>query len=802
MPFFSFNRRRWYGAVCGVALLWASAARSEVFYMDFPLRLNDAEVAQLSAGLENFALHSLKADELADKLKKQLSPSVLNWLKGLGERPVTVAELGEQGVSLTFLAQDMVLEMVLSEKAMATDSLTYGKLKYVVEPQGAAGWAWLNNFNLNHRRSNNNQSYDTRMEWLMKGNIGGGDGVNFSGAVFADDSSDGRFERYRGDWLLFIDAPDKPRRISFGDTQNRVVGHLGSYQLGGVAIESAYGQLQPQRNLTPGNSQVFVLPRYATIEVFVNGFMLSRVRLKPGRYNINDLPLTSGSNQIRIVATYNDGEVQEFDFAKHYNAQLLSEGLSDYALVLGRPSTVLANVYHYDASYLLSGSYEYGWSDALTVGVNGAASKAGGIWGVSATTGARWGNVSMRLSQSQGETETGLAFSLESEHSVFGQSNFGSPNLRLGYHYKQDFSTTPWQLGSQQISERRVNLDYSYYLNDHIDVGLFGALKLDAFDNKSKELTAQGNWRYEGLNVSFGYSYSSGQSALAADGKRFFLNFTWSLYDTKDGTRQRLRYTSRNETFNATHTKVNRNYLGDYGYELSAEKGNGFGREQLRGSYTARAIRTDINIDNTKRDGQVDRANMSVNLSTSIGLADGQVGVGTNVTAPFVVLNKHKSLGKVPVLVNVNRQNKAQTQTGGWFGALVSLGSAYNPSHFNIDVPDAPLGYDWGPGAYNIAGGATTGHVVQVGSAFSYTVMGVLLDDKGQPVALKRGIVKQTGHEFSKTFFTNRAGRFVVEGIGSGTFTLEIEGLLGEFTVDDTELRFIDIGDIQLEVKP
>lgn len=785
-----------YGILGG--LLWAGVARGEVFFMDFPVKLNGAEVAQLSAGLDGFELHSVVASEFADKLQKVLSPEVLEWLKSKDKTPVTIAEFAQKGITLKFLQQDMLLEMALQEQAMATDSLSYGRSKYVVEPDGAASWSFLSNLNVNHRRNNNNQSYDTRMEWLMEGNVGGAEGVNFNGGVFFNDSSDSGSDLYRGDLVWFYDEPEKPRRFVFGDTQNRVTGHLSSYQLGGFAIESAYAQLQPQRNLTPSNSQVFVLPRHATIEVFVNGFMLSRVRLRPGRYDINDLPLTSGSNQIRIVATYADGKTDEFDFTSHYNAQLLSEGISDYSFAIGRPTQVLNNVYHYDGNYMLSGSYEYGVSDTLTVGANGAAMKDGQVAGLTATMGYDWGNISTRYTKSRGHGNGGHALSVETEHSVFGQSDFGSPNLRLGFHAKRDFTTTPWQLQSNLVYEQRFNFDYSYYFNDLIDVSLYGSVRYDAQDNQTKELTTQTNWRYEGMNVSFGYSFGDVNNAITQDQSRFFLNFTWSLFNTRSGTRQRVRYSSRNKTLSASHTKINQNYLGDYGYEVTAERGSGSRREQLRSSYTGRIFRTDVTLDNSAREGQLDRANIGVNLSTSVGIADGKVGMGTNISAPFAVISKHRTLGDAEVLVNVSRQNKAQTQTGDLTGALISLGTSYNPSQFNIDVPEAPFGYDWGPGTYKMAGGAATGHHIQIGSSYSFTVMGVLLDDKGEPVSLKRGTVTQSGHDFSKTVFTNRAGRFVVEGIGPGEFLIQFKGLSGKLVVEDGEERFIDIGDIRL----
>ncbi|MFC3030993.1 fimbria/pilus outer membrane usher protein [Pseudoalteromonas fenneropenaei] len=770
--------------------------------MDFPVRINVAEVGQVAAAVEGFELHSIAADEFKHNLQSVLSDEVLTWLTNQGERAITPIEFAAHGINLVMQAQDLTIEMSLSEAAMATDRLSYGRTKDFELPTGEASWALLNNFNLNHERSANNTQHYSQFEWLINANMGGGDGLNMQSALFWENGSEQDNHFYRGDVTLFYDRPEQPLRFSFGDTQLNSTGHLSGVQLGGFAIEKAYARLQPQRRVSPSNSQQFVLPRPATLEIFINDFLLSRIRLQAGRYDLNDLPLTSGVNNIHIVATYANGETQEFHFTSHYNSRLLAQGLSDYALAIGYVSSLDNGNYHYDDELLVSGSYEYGLTDSLTIGINGAAHPFGHVVGAITTMNSPIGNVSLRYSQSKIAETTGSAYAIETEHSVFGNGNFGSPNLRFGYERKIDFTNTPWQPLIALSNNQRAYMDYSYIINSHFDFNLNASRLINNEHSVTKNLAAEFNFRYQGIRLRFGYNHSESDDLRLISDHQFILNFSWNGFNRKTNTRTRSEYDNRSKVASASFEKTNNNFVDDYGYELRAEKGSDYRQEQLKASYTGAFFRTDFNANNYSHHQQSAQSSASINLSTSIGIADGYVGMGANTTTPFAVITKHKTLKHNKVLVNVDRFGRAQTMPSERIGALTNLGSGYTYTQFNVDVPDAPLGYDWGPGTYLLAGGATTGHHIQIGSDLSFTLIGAVVDDKGIPFAMKRGrVIKLTGSDakaLSWPFFTNRTGRFVLEGISAGDYRIELDDYRGTFSVQDSEERFVKIGTVTL----
>ncbi|MCF2857666.1 fimbria/pilus outer membrane usher protein [Pseudoalteromonas sp. SMS1] len=787
-------------------LLWACTSFAATFNMDFPVRLNTADVGQVSAATNGIEIATISAAEFKNNLHTVLSDDVNNWLASLGDAPITLEEFAKQGIVLQMQPQDLTIEMTLAEKAMATDSLTYGKQKHFDKPSGEAHWAMLSNFNLSHERSNNNHDYRSQLEWAMNANIGGSEGLNWRSSLFWEEGSTQTSDLYRGDIAIFYDQPETPQRFTLGDTEMNSTGHLAGAQLAGFSIESAYSRLQPQRRITPGNSQQFVLPRAANLEIYINDFLISRIRLKAGRYDLSDLPLTSGVNNIQVIATYPNGDTQEFYFTTHYNARLLAKGLSDYAFAIGHLSSIEQGRYEYDDELFVSGSYEYGVTNKLTLGINGAAHPSGHVVGTIATVNSVVGNLSLRYSQSKAyAAQSGNIYSIESEHSVFGHGNFGSPNLRLGYEVRQDFTNTPWQEFSTISSSKRAFADYSYFINDHLDFNV-NASRDKGEDNYITDNAAiEFNLRYEDIRVRTGFSHTDSTDTRVISENQFFLNFTWNHYARNTDNRARAQYSSRDKVASASYAKTNNNFVNDYGYEVRTEKGRDFRQEQLEASYTGAFVRADISATNYTRDQQRADSSSSINLSTSLGIADGHFGMGATTTAPFAIITKHHTLSDSDVLVNVDRKGRAQTKPSEHIGALVEIGTGYTNSQLNIDVPDAPLGYDWGPGMYVLVGGATTGHHIQIGSELSYTVIGNLLDDQGMPIAMKRGRViklqEQTNIDNtaeSIPIFTNRTGRFVVEGISVGNYAVEINEMTGQFSVTDAEQRFIRVGALQL----
>ena len=94
-----------------------------------------------------------------------------------------------------------------------------------------------------------------------------------------------------------------------------------------------------------------------------------------------------------------------------------------------------------------------------------------------------------------------------------------------------------------------------------------------------------------------------------------------------------------------------------------------------------------------------------------------------------------------------------------------------------------------------------TGRVITVGSDAAYLVLGYIQDESGQPLSLERG--ELIGNGLVLDVFTNRRGRFAVEGIAPGAYQLVIGKYQAKVNFKAAEENLIDAGVITVsEVQP
>ncbi|XOV77498.1 MAG: fimbria/pilus outer membrane usher protein [Aestuariibacter sp.] len=774
--------------------LFSFEATAAIYSLDLPVIWQNKPVGSVTFVLENFDLQAANTTSLSAALEDLINNEVKARLTHYPSADIEIENLALMGINLELNAQDLNVVMELLPEALSVDDLTYGDRNYLAKPTPSASWAMLNNFSLRYDRTSDGDN-EYSVDWLADLNIGGHDGLNGEFSVFFDKSAL-RTETYRGDIRFYYDRHTVPARYEFGDVNAFSRGHLNSANLGGIGYSRSYRDLQPLTKITPSNSQEFYLKQSAEVKVIVNNNIIAKVRLAPGRYDLNDLPLTTGENNVQVSATYVNGEQENFSFSTFYNSQLLEAGRSDFTFNVGYPSTFTNFEYDYDSHLLATGFYEYGITDNFTGGLNGLYYEGQYLLGATAVFGSAYGNLSMRATQSELDAEQGYSLSIDSEHSIWGGSRYGIPNLRLSYEKRDNFSATPWLQNSFFNSDESMAINYTYFFSDSLDLNITGRKTRTSQSSSSRNGTVQLNWRKQGWRVSAEYRYQSQAGNVDLDEHNVYVNVSWTLFRPASRSRTRLDFLGRSDTFRANYTKVNRNFLHDYGYAVDFQRSPDIKTTTLSGSYTGNYFRADMTSRYQDRDALSSSDDHRVNVSTSVGIADGNIGIGQNVRAPFVIVNTHRTLAEKEVQINPTPQGDYLANAGSQIGGLVSLGTPFTDSGLAVDVQNAPLGYDWGPGAYNMVGGTATGHNVLIGSDLSYTIIGYLNDQENNPMALKRGEMRND--DYKASFFTNRKGRFVVEGIGTGDYTLTIGEKTVQVTVVESDKSLIRLGIIKL----
>lgn len=140
---------------------------------------------------------------------------------------------------------------------------------------------------------------------------------------------------YRDYTRLVVDFPEKPFRIEVGDIFVASSRLQRSPSILGLSLSSAQNELMPLRSAYGTGVQSFALARDSTVEVTVNGVQRSQLYLKAGEYDLRDIPLNFGANDVQLLVRDNTGSRQRIDLSLYGAPQLLRAGEISFALAAG-----------------------------------------------------------------------------------------------------------------------------------------------------------------------------------------------------------------------------------------------------------------------------------------------------------------------------------------------------------------------------------------------------------------------------------------------------------------------------------
>lgn len=166
---------------------------------------------------------------------------------------------------------------------------------------------------------------------------------------------------------LTYDFPEQEIRVQGGDVNVYGTGVQRAPDLLGLSVEKSPRKLRPGESIRPTGKSSFRIERPSDVEVMVNGAIIQRLRLRAGNYNLSDLPLGTGANEIQLVITDDTGERRTLAFTTFFDANLLKQGKTEWAISGGVPSYFEDNSRSYrDDQYFGSAFLRYGLTDEVT----------------------------------------------------------------------------------------------------------------------------------------------------------------------------------------------------------------------------------------------------------------------------------------------------------------------------------------------------------------------------------------------------------------------------------------------------
>lgn len=314
-------------------------------------------------------------------------------------------------------------------------------------------------------------SHDTQGAGQFELGIFKGNGVGTMGMVAPQLGGNSRLVRLDATWST--DNTKERESWRFGDVVNRAGAWGRSVRLGGVQFGSNFAT-QPGFISAPVQQAAGQAALPSTVDVYVNNALASHREVPPGPFSITNLPVVTGSGEVRLVVRDLMGREQVITQSIYASAGLLAAGLQDYSYEIGLARAnfgINSNDY---GDWVAVATHRQGLSDRFTGEVHlewQAQQKTLGISGlyllplagvVNATLAASQGNGARGALAALGferQTPT-LSFALRSQWSSrgFGQLGADSTHLPAARQWSANAGYATRDLGSIGLSYLHQNL--------------------------------------------------------------------------------------------------------------------------------------------------------------------------------------------------------------------------------------------------------------------------------------------------------------------------------------------------------
>ena len=627
-------------------------------------------------------------------------------------------------------------------------------------------------------RSNNAIFLNYSSNWSTDGKAAGyGElGVRMFGGLFetaATVDDDGAV--IPGLTSLTVDQVRGRRRWVLGDTIGRSTTLGSSPVVGGFSL-STQQDIDPYYAIYPTPQIKGAVRTPSTADVYVDGRLVSSVRLPPGRFSLNDLPIETGLGDARVIIRDAFGRQQSITLGYYLSTQLLKRGEHDYSYVAGWERTSSGTKVEYGRA-MGTAVHGIGLTDSLTIGFQAEGAKDLAMVGAGfnarlwrlGTFGAE-GLASRTADEGQGYAATGVYAFLSNWISTEWRGTWIGPQFRTLFleaadqaQVTADASATValGRLGSFTVGGTLGGPDAFKARISQIDPDLIGRLPEDVKRRLQDALATQHDklWRL-GYNVNL-----TSRTQLSANATRVdkagspttwegFASLTLALgWRTVASTVASVD--QEGEAFTSVNVQRSLPLGPGFGFRIDADAQAPYRTEGVFEVQARRGI-VGLRVDGSQDDDTVG----TVNLAGSIVAIGGEVLLSRPVDDGYALVKVPNSRG-VRVLAN----NQLSGRTGRRGSLFVPDLRSYLSSPIGIVQDDLPVEVKLGAISQDIAVPYRGGAVV----VFEATVIRALtgrLDAGGKPPEYGTLSVTVGAREFSSPL--NAGGEFYFEDLPPG----------------------------------
>lgn len=639
--------------------------------------------------------------------------------------------------------------------------------------------------------------------------------MRYKGLVFEADVQ-GREDQFSGDYEMerryarfVFDQPADFRRWYLGDLNVETRGRQGFVEMGGLGVTRQRQRFDSFRNNVLSGGRQLVLQESSTVRVLRNGVFVREFQLDAGQYDVSNLPLDTGSNDIQLEIQNESGRRETISYSAYLDSIDLEPGDYEYGAFLGVTNAGLFGSPDYaDGDLAFSGFWRKAFENRPALGLGFQASEA--VQNVTGQTqfilrnGAR---LQLDGSLSNSDSGAGYAYAASFNHFVDLGDTYDSWTVVADYT-SEDYATLGNAFGANPTSWAFTGA-YSHQFTENWTATLSASYRMgrgsvdDAYSiNAVTAYRFSPQWSVQvGAEwVDYGGNFGAGNGAGVT------MALVWQpRYDR----RGEARYSSARNSGSLRFQQSPENRVGSFGYSVASTYDDGPGT--LSGQVDYIANRFDASLTHAAFGRSfsdiTEEQVTSLRIGTSIATAGGKVAVGRIIYDSFAILYPHQSLGDKPVIVGESFERGNYNSRSGALGpAIANTLTSYVDQSLRYDVLDVPPGYDIGEGVRRVRPGYRSGYAIQVGSEAFVSALGRLVGNADKPAALISGRVRLADDPTAEPelFFTNSVGRFAIQKLVPGkTYRVELfmSSAAGfEFTVPADNEGLLDLKTVAVPV--
>ena len=577
------------------------------------------------------------------------------------------------------------------------------------------------------------------------------------------------------------------RRFTAGDFFTPGFDVTGSVGMGGLSFSKVY-RMDPYfvQYPTAGFTAQVALP--STVDVLVDGNLVSRQLVQPGPIDIRNVTAAAGQRNVTVIIRDPYGREQVLGQPFYFTQFGLAKGLQEYSYNVGalrHRYGVASDDYGHLAA---SGFHRYAFSDALTLGLRGEGDSELYNFGPFATvTLPRAGIFGLGVSGS----ERGGAHG----HATGATYSYANGPFSLGYagrYFSRDFA---------QLADE-INLPLSLKSDEFANASLFfpqlGTFSVGYTSTRSYTLPDMRSWTFgytrPFLDARAILSFNYTRTERPAAGDTWLVSFTY-YFDRVTSAVGRAGGT-QGSNFQSVGLQKAVPLGQGYGYLVEGGRAELDGQSAAvgRGQFQLNAAHAIAGVDTIgSSDRAVEAGSSRAFVSGGIGYAGGTLFASRPILDSFAVVRVGDVPG-VPVYANGWLQGKSDAH-----GEVVATDlNAFYDNDISFLGRDLPLNYRYPRSQLTISPPNRSGSVVNFQLKAVQAVYGTLVAERGGkrvPLDLRELEVSGAGRGFSS--FTAQRGEFYFEDLEPGDYTLRVRGepaCTASIRVRHTADPFLDLG--------